>query len=58
MRPPAAAAHAPAAYERPVVTVVGTVHALTLNGDWPCLWNKTIGPPDYFSWIPISNCSS
>jgi hypothetical protein len=44
-------------YEAPVLRELGSVHALTLN-DWPCLWSKTIGDPDYLTWIPITNCSS
>jgi len=45
-------------YEPPALTVLGTLHKLTLtNGQWPCLWKKTIGPPDYVNWIPIANCS-
>ena len=44
---------------RPHLTVLGSLHELTQNGgDWPCLWKKTIGPPDYVNWIPIANCSS
>ena len=46
------------AYEPPALTVLGSFAELTLTGDWPCLWNKTIGPPDYVNWIPISNCST
>jgi hypothetical protein len=42
-------------YERPALRVVGSLHELTQA---PCVWNKTIGPPDYFTFIPISNCSS
>lgn len=46
-------------YQAPALTVLGTLHEMTLTGgDWPCLWKKTIGPPDYVNWIPISNCSS
>ena len=47
------------AYEPPALTVLGSLHELTQNGgDWPCLWKKTIGPPDYVNWIPVTNCSS
>jgi hypothetical protein len=48
------------AYEPPSLTVLGSLHELTLTGggNWPCLWKKTIGPPDYVNWIPIANCSS
>ena len=46
-------------YEPPALTVLGSLHELTQNnGQWPCLWKKTIGPPDYVNWIPIANCSS
>ncbi len=47
-----------AAYEPPELIVLGTLHALTQSQDWPCLWKKTVGPPDYVNWIPIANCSS
>lgn len=45
-------------YEPPALRVVGSLHELTQQGQLPCVWNKTIGPPDYFTFIPISNCSS
>ena len=47
-------------YEPPALRVVGSLHELTQNGqhDIPCFWTKTIGPPDYFTFIPIANCSS
>jgi hypothetical protein len=47
-------------YERPALRVVGSLHELTQTGqhDIPCFWTKTIGPPDYFTFIPIANCSS
>ena len=46
-------------YEPPTLTVLGSLHELTQSGsEWPCLWKKTIGPPDYVNWIPIANCSS
>ncbi len=47
-------------YEPPALAVVGSLHELTLTGgkDFPCFWTKTIGPPDYFTFIPIANCSS
>jgi len=35
------------------------LHELTQTGgyskDFPCIWTKTIGPPDYFTFIPIAN---
>jgi hypothetical protein len=49
------------AYSPPTLTVLGSLHDVTLTGggyEWPCLWKKTIGPPDYVNWIPIANCSS
>jgi hypothetical protein len=46
------------AYEAPAFTQLGTLHELTLAKEWPCLWKKTIGPPDYVNWIPIANCSA
>ena len=45
-------------YEPPRLTVLGSLHELTQTQEWPCLWKKTIGPPDYVNWIPIANCSS
>jgi hypothetical protein len=48
-------------YEPPALRVVGSLHGLTQAGshhDIPCFWTKTIGPPDYFTFIPIANCSS
>ena len=46
------------AYEAPTLRIVGSLHELTLSGhDIPCLWNKTLGPPDYWTFIPIANCS-
>jgi hypothetical protein len=46
-----------AAYEPPALRVVGSLHGLTQSSDFPCVWKKTIGPPDYFTFIPIANCS-
>ena len=48
-----------ASYEPPALRVVGSLHELTQSGehDFPCIWKKTIGPPDYFTFIPIANCS-
>jgi len=46
-------------YEPPALSVLGSLHDLTQVGiDLPCLWKKTVGPPDYVNWIPIANCSS
>jgi hypothetical protein len=50
-------------YEPPTIRSVGSVYELTRDhisqnsdGDW-CFWNKTLGEPDYWSMIPIANCS-
>jgi hypothetical protein len=53
---PVRIATAPEAYEAPSLRVVGSLHELTLH-EIPCLWNKTLGPPDYWTFIPIANCS-
>jgi hypothetical protein len=45
-------------YEPPRLQILGTLHELTQTTEWPCLWKKTIGPPDYVNWIPVTNCSS
>jgi hypothetical protein len=45
-------------YAPPELIPLGTVHAMTQAGGWPCLWGKTIGSPDYWQQIPISNCSN
>jgi hypothetical protein len=47
-------------YEPPALRAVGSLRELTQAGqhDVPCFWTKTIGPPDYFTFIPIANCSS
>ncbi len=47
------------AYEPPALRVVASLHGLTQTGDhdFPCIWKKTIGPPDFVNWIPIANCS-
>ena len=45
------------AYEAPKLHVLGTLHELTLTGDF-CFFNKTLGKPDYWNRIPIANCSS
>ena len=46
-------------YQPPELTVLGTLHELTL-GNFPCIpvLQKTIGPPDYVNWIPVTTCSS
>ena len=41
-------------YEAQELRVLGTFHELTL--DW-CFFNKTLGDPDFWNRIPISNCS-
>jgi hypothetical protein len=42
-------------YEPPELQVLGTLHELTLS-DF-CFFNKTLGDPDFWSKIPIANCS-
>jgi hypothetical protein len=48
-------------YEAPSLTVLGTVHELTLHGGG-CYWDKQYGGSDGFVFmgmpVPISNCSS
>ena len=44
-------------YEPPFLFTVGTVAGLTQNWCVPVV-NKTIGPPDYFVYIPVTTCSS
>lgn len=51
------------AYEPPAIQSIGSLYDLTKdhirqNGDgqW-CVFNKTLGEPDYWSMIPIANCS-
>jgi hypothetical protein len=45
-------------YEAPKLEVIGSLHELTETGggSW-CFHGTTIGPPDYWAIIPISNCS-
>lgn len=53
-----------ASYESPMIRAVGSLYELTGdhiirqngNGQW-CIFNKTLGEPDYWSMIPIANCS-
>ena len=42
-------------YEPPELRLLGTLHELTLN-DF-CILGKSLGKPDFFNRIPISNCS-
>jgi hypothetical protein len=42
-------------YEPPQLHALGTLHELTLDF---CFFNKTLGNPDYWNRIPISNCST
>lgn len=44
----------PEAYEAPSIVVLGTVTELT---EW-CIAGKSLGTPDYFDHVPITNCSS
>lgn len=43
------------AYEPPRVEELGALYELTQS---TCIFNKTLGSPDYWSRIPIANCSS
>jgi hypothetical protein len=45
----------PAEYEPPRLEVLGTVRDLTADF---CIWGKSLGQPDYFQHIPITNCSA
>jgi len=48
-------------YEAPRLTALGSFYDLTLWGKDnppPCVFNKTLGPPDFFTFIPIANCSA
>ena len=47
----------PPPYEPPEIHVLGTLHELTLGDDF-CFFGKSLGNPDYWNRIPISNCSS
>jgi hypothetical protein len=47
----------PPPYEPPEIHVLGTLHELTLGDDF-CFLGKSLGKPDYWNRIPISNCSS
>jgi len=51
---PNGVAAAPAEYEPPRIERIGTLVELT---NW-CILGKTLGSPDYWSRIPIANCSS
>lgn len=44
----------PPSYEPPELRVLGTLHELTLGF---CLFDKTLGSPDFWNRIPITNCS-
>lgn len=51
-------------YEPPQLRSVGSLYALTQgdivrqneNGQW-CIFDKRLGEPDYWSMIPIADCS-
>jgi len=49
------------AYEPPALKVVGSVYGLTLESrpDGWCIpvIHKTIGPPDFVNFIPVTSCS-
>ena len=42
-------------YDPPRVEEIGSLYELTQSF---CIFNKTLGSPDYWSRIPIANCSS
>ena len=42
-------------YEPPELRVLGTLHELTLG---VCLLGKSLGQPDFWNKIPVSNCST
>ena len=44
-------------YEAPALRVLGSFRELTLGDDF-CFLGKSLGNPDYFNRIPISNCSA
>ena len=48
--------NAPLPYEPPELRVLGTLHELTLGDDF-CFFGKSLGTPDYWNRIPVSNCS-
>ena len=45
----------PQTYEPPELRVLGTLHELTLGF---CLFDKSLGTPDFWNKIPISDCST
>jgi hypothetical protein len=47
----------PSPYEAPEIRVLGALHELTLGDDF-CFLGKSLGKPDYWNRIPISNCST
>ena len=47
----------PPPYVAPEIRVLGTLEELTLSGDF-CFFGKSLGSPDYWNRIPVSNCSS
>ena len=42
-------------YDPPALKVLGTLHELTLVD--LCIFNKSVGTPDFWNRIPVSNCS-
>ena len=42
-------------YEPPELRVLGTLHELTLGF---CLFDNSLGKPDFSNKIPVSNCST
>jgi hypothetical protein len=52
-----------ARYEPPAIRTVGSLYELTQqvfrqnsDGQW-CIFDKRLGEPDYWSMIPVTNCS-
>jgi hypothetical protein len=51
-------------YEAPQLRTVGSLYDLTQgdiirkngNGQW-CIFDKRLGSPDYWSMIPVADCS-
>jgi hypothetical protein len=49
----------PLGYEPPALKIVGSVYMLTLGSPGWCVpvIKKTIGPPDFVNFIPVTSCS-
>jgi len=48
-------ARASSGYSPPALRVIGSVSELTQT---LCILNKTLGSPDYWGHIPVTNCSA